>query len=751
MRRDDIVMCPVIVQRRQGTRYKEQYMHELESQIREKKEKQARENATRRMEDEKKEQEMAQYNPFGRSGAGAPARNQDGTISGRRMQLPPQPHPHPRAPPPGSMYPPSNTTQQGGEYATQDIFANGNFIEQVRGLASSMSHHPTIDVAGGQSRGGAGGTATHMPTPQHPLPDQSFVRGRVNMDSMPPWQRDDLLRKQRLQQDQEDGLKRQMAEREAEKARQRERQRKEDEADQARLVREQVMLKERYAREIEEAKRKEEEARKENERVQAERAAKLKAQEAARNEYLQKQREKEDRERDAAGNKGGASPHTARHDHPTLPPAPAPVAEYRSNSPPIPTIAKKMRGGAGGVEGGKEEDGGRTGVGQGVDAAAAQAPERAGLPQHHSPRQEVPSGDRPSDGKGKPLGRDEEDKKGGTQAVLEQLNAIQKELEQEDRKIRNQILSPVPPPTIPPATKPARRPSIQRDTRQHTSPPHLLHPLPHTKRTESRIRAYSPHPRRDPTNDDQPSPNPLLMEPSVLEQQRLLIVRQEKELDILRNGERRNRRVSRDSGVGTGENHSSRHKGRRPSSSGHYGGGIHSTLEDRPTLKLPLLNSTTTPLPLVAPPKTNFDINPPNPSPPHTRSESRRRRRERMGTNTSTTHQHPPSPSRPSTASSLDIPAIKKLNEERLRRLEELEQRRKERRGKGGDGTAGGGRLDKDILLAFLEGDGKRRNDSGKRAPLNANAEDREIPASDSVFKSLDVGRGGVDSALSFY
>nr|KAJ3418628.1 hypothetical protein HK105_008073 [Polyrhizophydium stewartii] len=97
----------------------------------------------------------------------------------------------------------------------------------------------------------------------------TFLRGLTSVDSLPQWQRDDLARKQRMQLETQDALRRQIAEKEADKARKEQQRKLDDEREQQRLIKEQEMLKERYAREQEEARRREEEARIENERQKA--------------------------------------------------------------------------------------------------------------------------------------------------------------------------------------------------------------------------------------------------------------------------------------------------------------------------------------------------------------------------------------------------------------------------------------------------------------------------------------------------
>ncbi|KAJ3054788.1 hypothetical protein HK097_000780 [Rhizophlyctis rosea] len=210
-----------------------------DTQVREKREKQAREKAMFQMEDQKKEQEMAQYNPWGRAGAGAPTRNANGMVTGRRGQ--------PQA---TAQRLPAINPRSENSYRTPDFFANDKFMETVRGLTSEQRTYPSETKPNVNTDMGMDAHVVAGPSSNQ----QSFTRGR---ECMNPWERDEHVRKQKLQREHQEGLQRQIAEREAERSKQSERKRKEDEAEQARLLREQELLKERYAKELEHAKRKE--------------------------------------------------------------------------------------------------------------------------------------------------------------------------------------------------------------------------------------------------------------------------------------------------------------------------------------------------------------------------------------------------------------------------------------------------------------------------------------------------------------
>lgn len=77
------------------------------------------------------------------------------------------------------------------------------------------------------------------------------------MENMPAWQREEQMKKLNAQQETQNILRQQIREKEEEKARSEAQRKLEEEREQKKLLRDQELLKERYAREAEEAKRKE--------------------------------------------------------------------------------------------------------------------------------------------------------------------------------------------------------------------------------------------------------------------------------------------------------------------------------------------------------------------------------------------------------------------------------------------------------------------------------------------------------------
>lgn len=124
-----------------------------------KRERETLEKQRRRMEDERKEREMESYQPWGRSGGGAPHTNPDGSVvrsvagSSRKMQelqgsqngFGNGPRDMSRFPPapPTQAYPDANVSMQTrpqedySGYQTQDVFGgNSNaFLDTLRALA----------------------------------------------------------------------------------------------------------------------------------------------------------------------------------------------------------------------------------------------------------------------------------------------------------------------------------------------------------------------------------------------------------------------------------------------------------------------------------------------------------------------------------------------------------------------------------------------------------------------------------------
>lgn len=84
--------------------------------------------------------------------------------------------------------------------------------------------------------------------------EKNFLRGPKDVSSLPEWERAERLKKQMLQQDTQDSLLKQIAEKQEEKKRKIQEAKMEDEKDQAKLAVERALLIEKNAHEREDAR-----------------------------------------------------------------------------------------------------------------------------------------------------------------------------------------------------------------------------------------------------------------------------------------------------------------------------------------------------------------------------------------------------------------------------------------------------------------------------------------------------------------
>jgi hypothetical protein len=115
------------------------------------------------------------------------------------------------------------------------------------------------------------------------VPDQaenkSFLRGVKNIDTLPEWERHEVMKKQNDQASIQEVLKYQIAQKNAEKALQAKAKKEEEEKEHLRLEKEREFLRQRYAKEMEEQRKRDEEARIENESKAREKVHKMKLEE----------------------------------------------------------------------------------------------------------------------------------------------------------------------------------------------------------------------------------------------------------------------------------------------------------------------------------------------------------------------------------------------------------------------------------------------------------------------------------------
>lgn len=136
------------------------------------------------------------------------------------------------------------------KYSTLPAIGNNSTEDFIRQNLEKLSGFPPSGIQA------PNGTQGFRESPQ----PTSYLRGAVNLDLMTEWQRDEMKTrddtKRKNQKEIQDVLKQQIAQKEFEKQKQKEMQKIEDEKEMKRIEKEQQMLKERFAREKEEAQKK---------------------------------------------------------------------------------------------------------------------------------------------------------------------------------------------------------------------------------------------------------------------------------------------------------------------------------------------------------------------------------------------------------------------------------------------------------------------------------------------------------------
>ncbi|CAF0754323.1 unnamed protein product [Brachionus calyciflorus] len=272
-----------------------EYQEELERQVREKQLKKQKEKEEQEKLDKKMLIETAIYNPYGRSGGGAPIKDKDGNTVANLSQVKSDPLQYsPRdIPPPQSLI---NNLVNNSSRANSSDFLNS--LQPNSGRKSGSNDDQTF------ARGGNG----------------IFGEGKSD---------DQKKKEERYKQE----LQQQIEERQRQKALEKERQRIEDEKEQKRIEEEQRKIK----AELEEEERKKKQ-KEENEKNQAENAKRL----ADEN---RKQAATNKRVPNKPVNKRVQRKPSNNDDIPIDIPPPVIQTDFRSNSPPVPAAAKKLNGG----------------------------------------------------------------------------------------------------------------------------------------------------------------------------------------------------------------------------------------------------------------------------------------------------------------------------------------------------------------------------------------------------------------------
>ncbi|KAL5261570.1 hypothetical protein ACHWQZ_G007321 [Mnemiopsis leidyi] len=258
-----------------------EYARELRRQVEEREKEIKKKKEEQERYDKKKEEECANYNPWGRGGAGAPLKDAQGQSIANRNQM---------------------------KQKAQDPIALQK-EQQSRIVAPPAIETPTK----------ADGSSSHF--------------GRVNQITGTP--QDDDPVKAAAKQDYKSFLQQQIEERAKLKAAQKEKERLEDEREAQRLERERLRLKAEFEAELQAKKEKEAAQQKMNEELK--RAAEERRFEQERREAETRKRMEEDAKKKKEEEQRQAQQLDQRMMQP-------PPLEQRGRSPPIPTLAKQQDG-----------------------------------------------------------------------------------------------------------------------------------------------------------------------------------------------------------------------------------------------------------------------------------------------------------------------------------------------------------------------------------------------------------------------
>jgi hypothetical protein len=108
----------------------------------------------------------------------------------------------------------------GGGYQTQDMMnPNTNaFLEAIRSFAINPDQLKGLFNTGAGNPTGSVIPSAPVKNQNQDKGDVNFLRGIKNIEELPPWERAEVMKKQKVQNDMQSVLRQQMAEKEAEKA-----------------------------------------------------------------------------------------------------------------------------------------------------------------------------------------------------------------------------------------------------------------------------------------------------------------------------------------------------------------------------------------------------------------------------------------------------------------------------------------------------------------------------------------------------
>lgn len=251
-----------------------QYLQELQEQMAEKSRLRAEDRSTRHREEQRRLQQAAEYNPWGRPGAGAPMRDIDGNIISSRKPDPStvQAYSSPSGSTflsgPGSSPPfPSQQPVYGQNFSPGAGYGHrAQSVGHPSGTAISWAHDAADAAAAAESSRSTGGTGGHRSgagdaypgpniyySPNDPAAGNGAATspsfGRFKVANAEPWVQEERFRKTREKQQLQDALRLQVEERQRQKAAERARFEEEDRRTETKLQREREELASRFRQE----------------------------------------------------------------------------------------------------------------------------------------------------------------------------------------------------------------------------------------------------------------------------------------------------------------------------------------------------------------------------------------------------------------------------------------------------------------------------------------------------------------------
>lgn len=310
---------PALVDKKKATQ--QAYQEELKRQMQEREEKKRKEKEEKERYDRKIEQEAANYNPWGKGGAGAPIRDSGGHLVANLRTL--------------------------KQYNNEGV--NVSPREQPPPVETRFdlpaSNDPYLSP---RQRGNFQTSPVQAAELSGNVPRTTFGRSDPLKETQP---QDDLKRAARLEY--QELLRKQVEEKEKKKKEELEKIKREEEELERRVAEERLKMQKNFEEEQEKNRKKEEEARLKNEQIKEAQEAKKREADKKKKEMEEQRQAELKRKLDAElAAKKAAGQGSSAQERSSSPPIPTVrkkmeeegdvTADFRSSSPPIPTLANKQ-------------------------------------------------------------------------------------------------------------------------------------------------------------------------------------------------------------------------------------------------------------------------------------------------------------------------------------------------------------------------------------------------------------------------